>query len=177
MRSTGEVMGVSENFPIAFAKSQLAAGVVLPTSGSIFISMASIAQKEHMVGLARRLVALGYNLLATVGTAGALQAAGITVEAVKKLQEGHPNLLDHLKNGTVKLIMNTPSGKGARTDEGRIRAAAVQAGIPCVTTIPAADACVRAMEALREGELTVQALQDRLPQRAERRPAEIGRRN
>jgi len=71
-------------------------------------------------------------------------------------------LLDHLKNGNVQLIMNTPRGKGARTDEGRIRAAAVAYGIPCVTTIPAADACVRAMEALRQEELTVQALQDRL---------------
>src|SRR5207245_326566 len=75
----------------------------------------------------------------------------------------HPNLLDHLKNGSVQLIMNTPRGKGARTDEGRIRAAAVQHGIPCITTISAADACVRAMEALREDELHVQALQDRFP--------------
>src|SRR5262249_61932637 len=90
-------------------------------------------------------------------------AAAIPAEPVKKLQEGHPNLLDHLKNGTVKLIMNTPSGKGARTDEGRIRAAAVQHGVPCITTMPAADACVRAMEALREGGLNVQALQDRFP--------------
>ncbi len=87
---------------------------------------------------------------------------------MKKLQEGHPNLLDHLKNGGVQLIINTPRGKGARTDEGRIRAAAVQHGIPCVTTIPAADACVRAMEALREEELTVQALQDRITSGAAR---------
>ncbi|HZZ28670.1 MAG TPA: carbamoyl-phosphate synthase large subunit [Pirellulales bacterium] len=163
MRSTGEVMGVSESFSIAFAKSQLAAGVLLPREGSIFISVASPAQKEHMVEVARRLVAMGYTLLATTNTAAKFAQAGIPVEPVKKLQEGHPNLLDHLKNGTVKLIMNTPSGKGARTDEGRIRAAAVQAGIPCVTTIPAADACVRAMEALREEEITVQAIQDRFP--------------
>src|SRR5262249_39845552 len=85
MRSTGEVMGVSESFPIAFAKSQLAAGVVLPKNGSIFISVASVSQKGHMVGLARRLVALGYDLLATVNTAATLAAAGIPVEAVKKL--------------------------------------------------------------------------------------------
>lgn len=161
MRSTGEVMGVSERFSIAFAKSQLAAGVVLPLSGTIFISVASPAAKEHMVGLARRLVELGYSLLATQGTSKKFQEAGIPVEMVNKLQEGHPNLLDHLKNGNVQLIMNTPRGKGARTDEGRIRAAAVAHGIPCVTTIPAADACVRAMEALRQEGLTVQALQDR----------------
>ncbi len=83
---------------------------------------------------------------------------------MKKLQEGHPNLLDYLIDGAIQLIMNTPSGKGARTDEGRIRAAAVQHGVPCITTIPAADACVRAMEALRQGDLTVQAIQDRFPQ-------------
>jgi carbamoyl-phosphate synthase large subunit len=115
-----------------------------------------------MVDLGRRLVAMGFTILATQGTSQAFQAAGVPVVPVKKLQEGHPNLLDHLKNGAVHLIMNTPSGKGARTDEGRIRAAAVQHGIPCVTTIPAADACVRAMEALRTEELHVQALQDRL---------------
>jgi carbamoyl-phosphate synthase large subunit len=92
-----------------------------------------------------------------------LADAGVPVLALKKLQEGHPNVLDYLKNGQVQLIMNTPRGKGARTDEGRIRAAAVQHGIPCITTIPAADACVRAMEALHEEALSVQALQDRLP--------------
>src|SRR5262249_12273725 len=115
----------------------------------------------------KRLVDLGFNLTSTAGTATKFKEAGVPVEVVKRLQEGHPNLLDHLKNGTVKLIINTPSGKGARTDEGRIRAAAVQYGIPCITTIPAADACVRAMEALREGELTVQPLQDRLANRAD----------
>src|SRR5690606_38267560 len=131
-------------------------GVVLPKSGNIFISVASLAAKEHIVGLGRRLVDRGYRLLATEGTAKALGEAGVPVQALKKLQEGHPNLLDYLKNGEVQLIMNTPRGKGARTDEGRIRAAAVQHGIPCITTIPAADACVRAMEAMQDEELTVQ---------------------
>ena len=82
---------------------------------------------------------------------------------MKKLQEGHPNLLDYLVDGDMQLIMNTPSGKGARTDEGRIRAAAVSHGVPCITTIQAADAAVLAMEALRHEEMTVQALQDRFP--------------
>ena len=162
MRSTGEVMGVSEWFSIAFAKSQLAAGTVLPTSGKIFISMSS-RTKDHMVDLARRLAELGFELMATEGTALRLEASGIKVQHVKKLQEGHPNLLDYLIDGEIKLIMNTPSGKGARTDEGRIRAAAVAHGVPCITTIPAADAAVRAMEALRTEEMTVQALQDRFP--------------
>ena len=105
---------------------------------------------------------MGYKLMATEGTARRLEAAGIEVRHVKKLQEGHPNLLDYLVDGGIQLIINTPSGKGARTDEGRIRAAAVARGVPCITTIQAADAAVRAMEALRDEEITVQALQDRL---------------
>ena len=88
---------------------------------------------------------------------------------MKKLQEGHPNVLDHIVNGDLRLVMNTPRGKGARTDEGRIRAATVFHGIPCLTTIQAADAAVRAMEAMREEELGVQAVQDRFPSTTERR--------
>ncbi|HEX4128684.1 MAG TPA: carbamoyl-phosphate synthase large subunit [Pirellulales bacterium] len=162
MKSTGEVMGISDRFSIAFAKSQLAAGVVLPTSGNIFISLSG-PTKKHACRLGQHLVDLGFRLLATEGTAGVLRKAGIPVRELKKLQEGHPNLLDFLINGEVQLIINTPSGKGARTDEGRIRAAAVSHGVPCITTIPAADACVLAMEDLREEEMTVQALQDRFP--------------
>jgi carbamoyl-phosphate synthase large subunit len=90
-----------------------------------------------------------------------LEAAEIPTRRVKKISEGHPNLLDFLTDGEVALVMNTPRGKGARTDEGKIRAAAVQAGVPCLTTIEAATAAVRAMEALREEEMQVQALQDR----------------
>jgi carbamoyl-phosphate synthase large subunit len=161
MRSTGEVMGISDRFSIAFYKSQLAAGVELPRQGNIFISVAR-RHKDAIVPLARRLTALGYHLLATEGTAQRFEEAGIPVERVRKLAEGHPNLLDHLINGTVSLIINTPSGKGARTDEGRIRAAAVQYGVPCITTVQATEAAVRAMEALRQDELTVEALQDQI---------------
>ena len=168
MKSTGEVMGVSDRFSIAFAKSQLAAGTLLPKSGKIFVSVADRA-KEHMTGLARRLEKMGFQLLATRGTAESLEAAGIRVQRVKKLQHGHPNILDFMVNGDLRLVINTPSGKGARTDEGRIRASAVSHGIPCITTIQAADAAVLAMEALRQEELTVQALQDRFPQYAHAR--------
>ncbi len=161
MRSTGEVMGVSDNFSLAFAKGQLAAGTVLPEAGKIFLSVASQSAKRSMVDLARRLVKLGFELIATSGTAEALSQAGIEVEAVKKLQEGHPNLIDHLIDGRVQLIFNTPRGKGARTDEGRIRAASVLYGVPCITTLAAAEACVRAMEALRSEPMKVQAMQDR----------------
>ena len=160
MRSTGEVMGISERFSIAFAKGQLAAGVVLPDEGKIFLSVA-VQHKKKVAKLAQRLVDMGFSLLATEGTAKRLADANVPVEIVKKLAEGHPNLLDFLIDGEVALVLNTPSGKGARTDEGRIRAAAVQAGVPCITTIQAAEAAVRAMEAIREEGMTVQALQDR----------------
>ncbi len=160
MRSTGEVMGICERFPIAFAKSQLAAGVVLPTHGNVFVSINS-RHKDGIPDLATKLHELGFSLLATPGTARCIEAAGIPVTSVKKIAEGSPNLIDYLKNGEVSLIVNTPSGKGARTDEGRIRAAAVQNGVPCITTMAAAMAALKAMQALRTEELGVEALQDR----------------
>jgi carbamoyl-phosphate synthase large subunit len=166
MRSTGEVMGVADTFALAFAKSQIAAGCLLPREGRIFLSVASEQAKEQMVDLARRLVRLGFQLSATSGTARTLMAAGVEVETVKKLQEGHPNLLDHLIDGRVQMIFNTPRGKGARTDEGRIRAASVLYGVPCITTLPAAEACVRAMEGMRTKPLDVQPIQDRFPEAA-----------
>ena len=160
MKSTGEVMGISPRFSIAFAKSQLAAGVNLPREGKIFVSVAD-RTKDAIVPLAQRLITMGYEILSTSGTAQRLQEEGVEVTLLKKLQEGHPNLLDYLANEDVQLIFNTPSGKGARTDEGRIRAACVAHGVPCITTVQAADACVLAMEALREEELNVQSLQQR----------------
>ena len=164
MRSTGEVMGISEHFSIAFAKSQIAAGILLPETGRIFVSVASLQAKSVMVKVAPRLVNLGFELIATEGTARALSESGVPVKTVKKLQEGHPNLLDYLIDGDVQLIFNTPRGKGARTDEGRIRAASVQYGVPCITTLPAVEACVRAMEARQKESLSVQSIQDRFPE-------------
>jgi carbamoyl-phosphate synthase large subunit len=160
MRSTGEVMGVSERFSMAFAKSQLAAGTVLPREGNIFVSVAD-RHKEATVELAHRLSDLGFSLLATGGTAAALEAGGVPVKRVKKLVEGTPNLLDYFAKREVALVVNTPSGKRARTDGGRIRAAAVQAGVPCLTTLEAATAAVKAIEALREEDMQVQPLQER----------------
>jgi carbamoyl-phosphate synthase large subunit len=160
MRSTGEVMGISPRFSMAFAKSQLAAGTVLPREGNVFVSVAP-RHKPRVVPLVERLVAMGYGILATHGTADALEAAGLECQRMKKIQEGHPNLLDYMSDGQVALVMNTPVGKGARTDEGRIRAAAVAAGVPCLTTLEAATAAVKAMEALREEEMQVLSLQER----------------
>ena len=163
MRSTGEVMGISELFSLAFAKSQIAAGVQLPESGKIFISL-SQRHKHRVVELGTMLSELGFDLLATAGTAQLLEESGVAVERVKKIAEGNPNLIDYLKNGDVQLILNTPSGKGARTDEGKIRAAAVQHGVPCITTVDAADAAVRAMKVMRERPMGVMSLQERYGQ-------------
>jgi carbamoyl-phosphate synthase large subunit len=160
MRSTGEVMGISDEFPVAFNKSQIAAGVVLPTSGNVFLSIAS----RHRAGIqdmAKQLHDMGYKLLATQGTAMELERANIPVSRVKKLAEGNPNLIDYLKNDEVSLIINTPNGKGARTDEGRIRAAAVQFGVPCITTVAAARMAVEAMSVMRTTSMTVMSLQER----------------
>ncbi|GAB6167052.1 carbamoyl-phosphate synthase large subunit [Thermostilla marina] len=163
MKSTGEVMGISSRFSIAFAKSQIAAGTVLPREGTIFLSVADRA-KDQIVNLARRLEKMGYRIISTKGTAARLEEAGVKVERVKKIKEGHPNVLDVMLDGKTQLVINTPSGRGARTDEGRIRAMAVALGIPCITTVQAAEAAVLAMESMRNESFTVQAVQDRFPE-------------
>tara|TARA_R100000789_G_scaffold99707_2_gene107017 strand:+ start:10288 stop:13548 length:3261 start_codon:yes stop_codon:yes gene_type:complete len=160
MLSTGEVMGISETFAEAFAKSQIAAGSTIPESGKIFISMAS-QFKDRIIEPARRLSKLGYELVATSGTASALQAADIPVHIVKKVQEGRPNLLDHMANDEIAFIFNTPSKRGPLTDEGRIRAASVAYGVPCVTTLPGCLAVIDALEAFASNPTPkVRALQD-----------------
>jgi len=160
MRSTGEVMGVSDEFPVAFNKSQIAAGVVLPSSGNVFLSIA-LRHRAGITDMAKQLHEMGYKLLATSGTAFELERANIPVVRVKKLAEGNPNLIDYLKNDEVSLIINTPNGKGARTDEGRIRAAAVQFGVPCITTVAAGRMAVEAMSVMRTTSMTVMSLQER----------------
>ncbi len=160
MRSTGEVMGIDDSFPMAFAKSQLAANSALPLSGTIFVSVAD-RDKREILPVARALADMGYRLISTRGTAAALRQAGIAVTEINKIQEGRPNLLDLMKNDQVALVINTPSGRGAQSDEGKIRAAAVAHGVTCITTVPAAQVAVEACRALRERELTVSAIQDR----------------
>ncbi len=161
MRSTGEVMGIDTTFPAAFAKSQLAASSRLPKVGNVFVSVTQ-RDRKAILPIAERLVALGYKLLCTGGTGRDFAEYGIPFESVRKIHEGRPNLLDHLANGQIALILNTPSGRGARTDEGRIRAAAVSHGIPCITTLAGARAAVAALERQRQGEFEVYALQDLL---------------
>jgi carbamoyl-phosphate synthase large subunit len=161
MRSTGEVMGIAMDFPAAFAKSQLAALSKLPASGTVFMSIAA-RDRMTVIPIVRRLAAMGFRLLCTSGTAQTMSDQGIRVEVVRKIHEGRPNVLDYLANGKIDLIVNTPSGKGARTDEGRIRASAVSHGIPCITTLAGARAAVAALERLRAGKLDVYAIQDLL---------------
>ncbi len=165
MRSTGEVMGISPRFSMAFAKSQLAAGSVLPLEGNVFLSFAP-QHKQRGIELAKRLGSRGYGLLATPGTCDLLAENGITATRVNKLTQGRPNLLDYLAEENVALVMNTPIGKGARTDEGKIRAAATAAGVPCLTTIEACEAATTAMEALATEEMEVESLQERFAESA-----------
>lgn len=163
MRSTGEVMGIDTDFAGAFAKSQIAALSRLPLKGTVFVSVAE-RDRQAVIPIARSLTDMGFLLIGTSGTVGTLQEHGIEITTVRKIREGRPNLLDHLANNKIDLIVNTPSGKGARTDEGRIRASAVSHGIPCITTIAGARAAVAAMQRLRQGDLQVFALQDLLDQ-------------
>src|SRR6185437_1349090 len=162
MRSTGEVMGIDDTFPLAFAKSQMAANSALPEAkdGQVFISVAQ-RDKQDIIPIARGLAEMGYKLIATRGTAKMLRAVDIAVEEVNKLQQDRPNLIDYMKNKQIALIINTPSGKGARTDEGKIRSAAVANGVTCITTLAAAQAAVEACRASRQRPWTVSALQDR----------------
>jgi carbamoyl-phosphate synthase large subunit len=131
----------------------------LPPSGTVFVSVAD-RDKQDVIPVARTLLQLGYRLISTQGTAQSLRRAGIDVQVVPKLSEGRPNLIDYMKNGQIALVINTPKGKGARTDEGKIRAAAVAHGVTCITTLAAAQAAVEACRALRHCPLTVHALQD-----------------
>jgi carbamoyl-phosphate synthase large subunit len=158
MRSTGEVMASAEDFPTAFAKAERAAGRTVPTSGTAFVSVRD-ADKEAAAELAARLVALGFDLCATAGTARALAAAGIPVERVRKVgEQGRgPTVVDRIRKGRCALVLNTPHGVGARSDGYQIREAALLARIPCITTIAGAEAAVEAIERARsEGAMSLQ---------------------
>jgi carbamoyl-phosphate synthase large subunit len=129
--------------------------------GAVFVSVAD-RDKSEVVSIGKQLVELGYVLLSTRGTGDVLAKAGVPVEIVPKLQEGRPNLIDHMKNGRVAMVINTPSGRGSRTDEAKIRAAAVASRVTCITTISAALAAVEGCKARKANpNWTVTALQDR----------------
>jgi carbamoyl-phosphate synthase large subunit len=160
MKSTGEVMGLDRTFPLAYAKSQIEADTPLPVKGNVFISVRD-SEKDKIVPVARTLSSLGFGILTTAGTGARLQAAGIPVTIVPKLAEARrPNILDYMKNHEVSLLINTPSGPAPRRDETTIRATAVNCRIPLITTVAAALAAAKAVEALRSAAFEVYALQD-----------------
>ncbi len=148
MRSTGEVMGVDMSFGAAFAKSQMAAGMTLPMSGTIFIS-ACDDDKPHVAMIGQQLAAMGFDIVATGGTYRVLDASGVPVKRLPKLAEGRPNIVDLITNGEVQLLINTPTRRGPTTDEGKIRASATLHMIPLITTITAGRAAVAAIAALQ----------------------------
>ncbi len=158
MRSTGEVMGVAKGFGQAFAKAQLAAGQRLPRKGAIFLSV-SDHDKRHVAPLAKELHALGFRLVATRGTAAALEMAGVPAERVYKVNEGRPNIVDLVKTGKVDMVINTPLGRESFYDEKSIRRAAIRYNIPCITTLSAANAAALGIRALIEHSFDVQPLQ------------------
>jgi carbamoyl-phosphate synthase large subunit len=159
MRSTGEVMGIDADFPMAFAKAQLAAGTVLPTSGTVFISVRD-GDKEGVIPVAKSLADAGFEIIASSGTYAALARHDIPATKISKLSEGRPNIKDFIKNGKVNLIINTPTRKGPQTDEGKIRSLAVLNKVPIVTTITGAIACARAIQAMQKEDWTVRPLQE-----------------
>src|SRR5579863_9819529 len=158
MKSTGEVMGVADNFGEAFAKAQTAAGQKLPIQGMVFVSVTD-HDKPQVAEVARKFVDMGFKLVATAGTADVLENAGMTVERVYKVKEGRPNVVDLIKGERIKLIINTPHGVDPFFDEKAIRRAAVSARIPTITTLSAARAAAEGIAALQRGEIRVQALQ------------------
>jgi carbamoyl-phosphate synthase large subunit len=158
MKSTGEVMGVADNFGEAFAKAQIAAGQVLPLQGTVFLSV-NDHDKERAVSLARQFAEMGFHLVATHGTAVVLEQAGLQPERVHKVKEGRPNVVDLIKGDRIQLIVNTPRGQDTFFDEKAIRRAAVLARIPTITTLAAARAAAEGIAALQKGTLSVVALQ------------------
>jgi carbamoyl-phosphate synthase large subunit len=163
MRSTGEVMGVHRSMPVALAKALMGAGVRLPVEGSVFLSVRD-SDKPHSIAIARALVSMGFRVLTSASTHELLKSYSVDTVLLRKISEGaRPNILDKIANGEIQLILNTPTRIGAHTDEGRIRAMAVRAGVPMITTITGARAAVEAIAALRAGAWSVAALQDAFP--------------
>jgi carbamoyl-phosphate synthase large subunit len=165
MRSTGEVMGIDSHFGLAFAKAESGAGVRLPTGGTVFVSVAN-RDKRAAIFPAKRLYDLGFGICATRGTAHLLERAGCRVELVRKVSsvaaDGEPNVVERILSGDIDMIFNTPFGRGARSDGYFIRTAAIEAGVPCITTMAGMAAAVQAIEASLSGDVTVRPLQEYL---------------
>ncbi len=159
MKSTGEVMGIASDFPTAFGKAQLAAGIALPRQGTVFITVTD-TDKPAATQLAARFHDLGFRIIATRGTAQAISRMGVPVSGINKIAEGSPHVVDYIRNREVDLVINTPTGSGARSDGYEIRTAAVRQGVPCVTTMTGASAAARAIFAQREQGAEPRSLQE-----------------
>jgi carbamoyl-phosphate synthase large subunit len=159
MKSTGEVMGLDTSFGMAFAKSQQGAGQTLPMEGTVFISVRN-ADKRDIIFIAKKLEDLGFNLVATEGTAAALAHNDVAVTPLRKISVGRPNVLDLMKNDQIRLVINTVSGKNPRRDEIHIRTHAIANNIPLISTLSAAAAFVNGIEALKKRGISVKPLQD-----------------
>ncbi len=159
MKSTGEVMGIDVNFPLAYAKTREAIDYEQPSTGKVFVSVCD-RDKRAIAPVALSLTNMGYDLIATSGTAKTLRAAGIDCEVIKRVSEGHPNVVDEMAQGSIAFIINTPHGHTSRGDGSVLRGEAVNRGISCVTALSGATALVQAIAAMRKSSLDVYALQD-----------------
>jgi carbamoyl-phosphate synthase large subunit len=159
MRSTGEVMGVGANFGEAFSKAQLSAGMPLPEKGCVFISV-NDHDKPAAVEVGKRLAEFGYTLVATRGTAAVLNAAGLRVRTIFKVNEGRPNAVDLMKAGSIQIVIYTPAGAHSFSDERAIRRTAIAYRVPCITTMSAAKAVAEALESRRRDPIRVWSLQE-----------------
>jgi carbamoyl-phosphate synthase large subunit len=159
MRSTGEVMGIDKNYDVAFAKSQLGAGMRVPLAGTVFISVKD-ADKVSILPAMRRLIDMGFRLCATRGTQRYLESKGLACTRVNKVFEGRPNVVDALKNGEIQLVLNTTESKSSQSDSKPIRQTALLHKVPHYTTLPGIIAVTKAIAAQRAGALDVRPLQD-----------------
>ena len=159
MKSTGEVMGIDYDFGLAYYKAELAAGMRLPLEGNVLLSVKD-ADKPKIVKIAKKFMELGFKIFATEGTAKYLKQNGIGAELALKVSQGRPNVVDMIINGQIQLIINTPSGKKGKTEGYEIRRAAVEYGVPYITTIPGAIAAAKAIEAIKKGEITVKSIHE-----------------
>ncbi|MDX1494660.1 MAG: hypothetical protein R3253_11400, partial [Longimicrobiales bacterium] len=161
MRSTGEVMGFDDSFGMAFAKAQVSAGNVLPEAGKVIVTV-NENDRETVAPMLRRLVDLGFELMATTGTRADLARLGIRTDKVYKVGEGRPNIVDHIVTGDIALLINTPLGKKSQYDDYAMRRAAITYGVPYLTTMSATSAAVDALIALRARKREVRSIQERI---------------
>ena len=158
MKSTGEVMGIADDFDIAFAKALLGAGMVLPQGGTAFVSVKD-ADKDNIVPAVEKMVELGFRIIATGGTAAHLQSRGLPVEVVNKVAQGRPHIVDRLLDGGVDIVFNTTEGWQSLKDSHSIRTTALTKKVPYFTTAPASLAAARSIDAVRGHALEVGSLQ------------------